>query len=73
MPTFVAYGKTVANFVFNHVIARFGVPEAIITDHGSHFQNIVMTEISDQLGLRHDNSTPYYPQANGQVEAINKV
>jgi hypothetical protein len=25
------------------------------------------------LGLRHENSTPYYPQANGQVEAINKV
>jgi hypothetical protein len=25
------------------------------------------------LGLRHDNSTPYYLQANGQVEAINKV
>jgi hypothetical protein len=25
------------------------------------------------LGLHHDNSMPYYPQANGQVEAINKV
>ena len=26
MPTFVADGKTVATFVFNHVIACFGVP-----------------------------------------------
>ena len=32
----------------------------------------MMTELSDQLGLRHDSSTPYYPQANGQVEAVNK-
>lgn len=32
-----------------------------------------MTEITTQLGLRHDSSTPYYPQANGQVEAVNKV
>ena len=58
--------------MFNHTIARFGVPQAIITDHGSHFWNIMMTELTDQLGLRHDSSTPYYPQANGLVEAINK-
>jgi transposase InsO family protein len=33
----------------------------------------MMFELTEKLGLRHDNSTPYYPQANGQVEAINKV
>ena len=37
MRTFVVDGKTGATFVFNHVISRFGVPQAIITDHGSHF------------------------------------
>ena len=37
MPTFVEDGKTAAMFVFNHVIAHFTVPQAIITDHGSHF------------------------------------
>ena len=72
MPTFTANGKTAATFIFNHVISRFGVPQAIITDHGSHFQSIMMTELTDQLGLCHDSSTPYYPQANGLVEAINK-
>eukprot|EP00253_Pinus_taeda_P033901 PITA_33901 len=73
MPTFSIDGKTAATFVLNHIIARFGVPQAIITDHGSHFRNIMITELTDQLGLRHDSSTPYYPQANGLVEAINKV
>eukprot|EP00253_Pinus_taeda_P002819 PITA_02819 len=29
--------------------------------------------ITYRLGLRHDSSTRYYPQANGLVEAINKV
>jgi len=33
----------------------------------------MMSELTEKLGLRHDNSTPYYPQANGQVKAINKV
>lgn len=37
MPTFSADGKTAATFVFNHIISRFGVPQAIITDHGIHF------------------------------------
>eukprot|EP00253_Pinus_taeda_P019187 PITA_19187 len=68
MPTFSADGKTAAIFIFNHIIARFGVPQAIITDHGSHFRNIMMTELTDQLGLRHDSSTPYYPQANATSE-----
>ena len=61
MPKFSADGKTAANFMFNHIIAIFCVPQAIITDHGSHFQNIMMTELTDQLGRRHDSSTPYYP------------
>ena len=32
-----------------------------------------MVELAAKLGLSHNNSTPYYPQTNGQVEAINKV
>ena len=32
-----------------------------------------MVELATKLGLSHDSSTPYYPQANRQVEAINKV
>ncbi len=58
MPTFSADGKTAATFIFNHIISRFGVPQDIITDHGSHLRKIMMTELTDQLGLRHDSSTP---------------
>jgi hypothetical protein len=73
MPTLDNTGETAALFFFNHVVARFGVPQAIVTDHGSHFRNHMMVELAAKLGLSHDSSTPYYPQANGQVEAINKV
>jgi len=37
MSTFSADGKIAATFIFNHIISRFSVPQAIITDHGSHF------------------------------------
>jgi hypothetical protein len=73
MLTFDNTRKTATLFLFNHVITHFGVPQAIVTDHGSHFRNYIMSELTEKLGLRHDSSTPYYPQANGQVKAINKV
>jgi len=73
MPTLDNIGETAAPFFFNHVVARFSIPQAIVTDHGSHFHNHMMFELATKLGLSHDNSTPYYPQANRQFEAINKV
>lgn len=73
MPTLNNSNETIALFFFNHVVSRFGVPQAIVIDHGSHFCNHMMVELTTKLGLSHDIFNPYYPQANGQVEAINKV
>jgi hypothetical protein len=61
MPTFDNTRKTAVLFIFNHIVTRFGVPQAIVTDHGSHFHNFMMSELTEKLGLRHENSTPYYP------------
>jgi transposase InsO family protein len=73
MPMFKDDGETAALFLFNQIIARFGVPREIFTNHGSHFQNQMMTEVTSKLGLRKEHSSPYYPQANGQVEVVNKT
>ena len=73
MPTYAKDGNTATLFLFNHIIARFGVPQSIVTYHGSHFHNQMMDEMSAKLYFCHGNSTLYYPQANGKVEAINKV
>ena len=73
MLTYVEDGNTATLFLFNHIIAIFGVPQSIVTDHESHFRNQMMEKLSAKLGFHHENSTPYYPQDNGQVEAINKV
>ena len=73
MPTYAEDGKISPLFLFNHIIGRFRVLHSIVTDHESDFRNQMMEELSAKLGFRHENSTPYYPQATGQVEAINKV
>ena len=33
----------------------------------------MMTELTTMLGFRQEHSSSFYPQANGQVEAINKT
>ena len=65
MPTYAEDGKTTTLFLFNHVISRFKVPQSIVTDHGSHFCNQIMEELSANLGFHHEKSMPYYLQANG--------
>jgi hypothetical protein len=71
MPIVKYDSKTVTFFVFNQIIARFGIPSEIVIDHGSHFHNEMMEELASKLGFKHGHSSPYYPQANGQVEAVN--
>jgi hypothetical protein len=72
MPTVKSDGNTATFFVFNQIIAQFRIPRDIVTDHGSHFQNEMMKELASKLGFKHGHSSPYYPQENGQVEAVNK-
>ena len=72
MPTFKNRCKMTTYIFFNHIIARFGSLQAILTDHGKHFQNHLMTKLNAKFGLSHENPLPYYPQANGQVEVVKK-
>ena len=72
MPTFRNDSETTTLFLFNQVIYHFGIPKYIVTDQGSHFQNNMRAELALKLGFRQEHSSPYYPQANGKFEAMNK-
>ena len=65
--------ENVINFIQNHIICRFGIPEKITTVQGSVFTGRKMQEFTQEVGIKLLTSTPYYAQANGQVEAANKV
>jgi hypothetical protein len=51
MIMFVKNGKNLVIFIFNHIVTRFGFPQAIIIDHGSHFHNFVMSELTKNMVL----------------------
>jgi ribonuclease HI len=59
-------------FVKEHIIYRFGLPQTITTDQGSIFVSDEFVHFMDSMGIRLLNSSPYYAQANGQAEASNK-
>ena len=44
-----------------------------MSDQGSHFINRTMRALSKELQVQHKKNTPYHPQANGTVEAFNKI
>ena len=52
------------------VSTRFGVPDEILTDRGSHFVKM-MTTIFKALGVKYIRTTPYHPQTDGMVERFN--
>ena len=62
MPTYKADGETAGFFIFNKIIAQFGIPKEIVTDHGSHFQNSMMIELTTMLGFKQEHLSSFYPQ-----------
>jgi transposase InsO family protein len=62
---------TAARFLTEDVILRYGTPQAILTDRGTHFTATMMHELFKRIGVTHIFATPYHPMTNGQVERYN--
>jgi transposase InsO family protein len=65
--------QEVINFVQEHIIYQFRVPQTLTTDQGPSFMSHQFREFMKSMKIKLLNSSPYYAQANGQAEASNKV
>ena len=65
--------QSVVDFLFEEIFTRFGVPREIVIDQGTQLMSKLVKSITQQYQIRHRTSSPYHPQANGQVESTNKV
>ena len=73
IPLKKATGPTIANFIREHVICRFGILHKIVNDNGTPFVNKDVRKLLDHRHIKHRKSTPYYLQGNGQAEVTNRV
>nr|GEV58301.1 reverse transcriptase domain-containing protein [Tanacetum cinerariifolium] len=53
------------------LFSRFGIPQAIISDRGTHFCNDQFTRVMIKYEVTHQLATAYHPQTSGQVEVSN--
>jgi transposase InsO family protein len=64
---------TISCFIFDDIITRFGCPKTLMSDQVTHFINKKIEALNEEFAVHHHKSTPYHPQANGTVEAFNKI
>ncbi|XP_070029708.1 uncharacterized protein [Nicotiana sylvestris] len=64
--------RSVVAFLKKSIFTRFGTPRAIISDGWSHFCNKAFDTLLVKYDVNHKVSTPYHPQASGQVEVFNR-
>ena len=65
IPTPTNDASVVAMFLHSHIFTRFGTPQALITDGGTHFCNKLVDKVLQKYGVRHRTSLRYHPHENG--------
>jgi hypothetical protein len=62
-----------AHIVMREVVATEGLPDEWITDRDSKFMSHFWQTLMARLGIRHNASTAYHQQSNGQDERLNQT
>ena len=55
------------------IFSAHGLPDTLTSDNGGQFTTNEMESFLKINGITHNRTTPLWPQANGQVEQINRV
>jgi transposase InsO family protein len=60
-------------FIIEHIIHRFSIPQTLTTDQGTSFVSKKVGEFVELYKIKLLKLSPYYAQANDQVESTNKT
>ena len=65
--------KVTAKILFNNIFCKYGSPEKIISDRGTHFTANVIVDLCQMMKTQKEYSSSYHPQTNGKVERFNRT
>ncbi|KAG1933982.1 transmembrane protein 161B [Pimephales promelas] len=73
MPTAKADAKGVAKLLLQEIVPRWGIPEKLSSDNGSHFVNSAISAVEAFLGTSWRRHCVYFPEAGGAIERENQT
>ena len=65
--------RDVTEFITEHIIHRFGIPQTLTMDQSSSFISNEVRVFAESYNIKILNSSPYYAQVNGQAESSNNI
>ena len=65
--------KSIRTFVWRNIIYRYEIPRVLVSDNGKQFDNGAFRNFCSELGIQNHYSSLAHPQANGQVEVMNRT
>jgi transposase InsO family protein len=65
--------KEITEFITEHIINRFSIPQPLIIDQGASFMSKEVHEFAKLYKIKFLNSSLYYAQANRHIESSNRT
>ncbi len=67
-----ATAPTIALILKKEILTRWGVPDFILSDHGTQFVSSHFKELCSEWNIEQKLTTPYHPQTN-MTERVNRT
>ena len=65
--------RAAAEVLYHRYFTVFGFPHRLMFDQARAFEGKVIQSLCNYLGIEKIQTTPYYPQSNGQVERTHQT
>ena len=66
-------GMQTAQLYVDRIWSLHGLPKSVVTDRGTQFLNKFNTALCKLIGTKHNCSSAYHPESDGQTERINRM